>query len=239
MDKRKAITFSYDDGVQQDKRLIAILDKYGLKCTFNLNSGRPGDKMAYERTVFNVTKTLQHHNIPQDEIKEVYKNHEVAAHSAHHPILTTLSDREILLEMGEDAKCLEKIVGKKVNGFAYPGGLCEYYNQRVKNIIKNNTQLYYGRTARSCYSFDLPTDLMIFHPTVSHREVQAREELARKFLDLNPDKPQLFYIWGHSYELDASEQAWREFEGFCQMLSGREDIFYGTNDEVFQYFGLK
>ena len=38
--KFKAVTFSYDDGVSQDVRLIALLDKYGLKATFNLNSER-------------------------------------------------------------------------------------------------------------------------------------------------------------------------------------------------------
>ncbi len=36
--KRKAVTFSYDDGVTQDIRLIELFDKYNLKCTFNLNS---------------------------------------------------------------------------------------------------------------------------------------------------------------------------------------------------------
>jgi peptidoglycan/xylan/chitin deacetylase (PgdA/CDA1 family) len=35
--KKKAITFSFDDGVLQDIRTIEILDKYGLKATFNLN----------------------------------------------------------------------------------------------------------------------------------------------------------------------------------------------------------
>ena len=44
--KKKAITFSYDDGVTQDIRLIELFNKYGLKCTFNLNSdllGKPGE----------------------------------------------------------------------------------------------------------------------------------------------------------------------------------------------------
>ena len=35
----KALTLSYDDGVEQDIKLIDILNRYGLKCTFNLNSG--------------------------------------------------------------------------------------------------------------------------------------------------------------------------------------------------------
>ena len=36
--KLKALTFSYDDGVEQDVRLIEIFKKYGLRGTFNLNS---------------------------------------------------------------------------------------------------------------------------------------------------------------------------------------------------------
>lgn len=44
-DKKKRLTFSYDDGVTQDKRLVKIFNRYGLKATFNINSellGTPG-----------------------------------------------------------------------------------------------------------------------------------------------------------------------------------------------------
>ena len=34
----KALTFSYDDGVEQDRRLVELFNKNNLKCTFNLNS---------------------------------------------------------------------------------------------------------------------------------------------------------------------------------------------------------
>ena len=37
--KLKAVTFSYDDGVMMDKRLVEIFNRYGMKATFNLNSG--------------------------------------------------------------------------------------------------------------------------------------------------------------------------------------------------------
>lgn len=37
--RAKALTLSYDDGVEQDIRLIEIMGKHGLKGTFNLNSG--------------------------------------------------------------------------------------------------------------------------------------------------------------------------------------------------------
>lgn len=37
--KKKALTLSYDDGVEQDRRLVEILNRYGIKATFNINSG--------------------------------------------------------------------------------------------------------------------------------------------------------------------------------------------------------
>jgi len=122
MDKLKAVTFSYDDGVEQDKRLIRLLDRYGLKCTFNLNSGRFGSKFNMERTIFGTTSTVSHNNIPMDEIKQVYANHEVAAHTVNHPTLRELPDDQVVSEVLEDAVSLETITGKKVYGLAYPNG---------------------------------------------------------------------------------------------------------------------
>ena len=44
--RRKAVTLSYDDGVRQDKRLISIMQKHGLKGTFNINSGMFEDEYS-------------------------------------------------------------------------------------------------------------------------------------------------------------------------------------------------
>ena len=40
--KPKALTFSYDDGCRQDKETERILSEYGVKGTFNINSGCVG-----------------------------------------------------------------------------------------------------------------------------------------------------------------------------------------------------
>jgi peptidoglycan/xylan/chitin deacetylase (PgdA/CDA1 family) len=80
--KNKAITFSFDDGVTQDIRVIEILDKYGLKATFNLNSGKFGTKNPYEINERIVERTL----IEPTQVKEFYKNHEVAVHTMGHLI---------------------------------------------------------------------------------------------------------------------------------------------------------
>ena len=37
--KFKALTMSYDDGREADKRLIKLFNKHGIKGTFHLNAG--------------------------------------------------------------------------------------------------------------------------------------------------------------------------------------------------------
>lgn len=71
--KTKAITFSFDDGVEQDIRLIEMFDRYGLKGTFNLNSGSFG--MQITLPVQGVE--VPHHRFTEDKIRAIYQNHEV------------------------------------------------------------------------------------------------------------------------------------------------------------------
>lgn len=40
--KTKALTFSFGDGKIHDRRIVQRFEKYGLKGTFHLNSGRLG-----------------------------------------------------------------------------------------------------------------------------------------------------------------------------------------------------
>ena len=60
-------------------------------------------------------------------------------------------------------------------------------------------------------------------------------ELARKFVEA-PGKqtPMLFYLWGHSYEFEADNN-WRVIEEFAEYIGSREDIWYATNIEIYDY----
>ena len=55
--------------------------------------------------------------------------------------------------------------------------------------------------------------------------------LAKEFIDMKPDEPKIFYVWGHTYEFDMDHN-WDTIERFCSYIAGRDDIFYGTNGEV-------
>ena len=224
--KKKAVTFSFDDGVTQDIRLIEILNKYGLKGTFNINSGFLGTFSCLECN----GKEVRHDKISVDKIKQVYAGHEVAVHTIVHPNLTTLSKETVIYQVEEDRKALSRLCGYDVVGMAYPcGGVNN--DDRVAEIIKNYTGVKYARTITSTNNFDLQDNYFRFNPSTSYADKDF-EKMVDNFLALETDKPQLFYIWGHSYEMDAECISWENFERICQKLSNKADIFYGTNKEV-------
>ncbi len=95
---RKALTFSFDDGITQDIRMIELLNKYGLKCTFNLNS----ELLGTPRILIREGLRISHYKIAPSDVKYVYEGHEVAAHTLTHPNLTLLEKDEIILQAEED-----------------------------------------------------------------------------------------------------------------------------------------
>ena len=117
--KRKALTFSYDDGVTQDRRLIRLLDQYGLKATFNLNS----ELLGHDGSLLREGVTVSHVKVPPEEAADLYRGHEIAAHTLTHPNLTHVPEEaEIIRQTEEDRKNLSALAGYEVRGMAYPGG---------------------------------------------------------------------------------------------------------------------
>ena len=225
--KNKALTFSYDDGVTQDVRLIKLFNKYNLKGTFNLNSeflGQPGS-LVRDGVRINHAK-----NNPED-IKYIYEGHEVAVHTLTHPNLVNIEDdNEVLRQVEQDRINLSELVGYEVEGMAYPLGDC---NDRVANIIKNNTIIKYARTVGATKSFEPYNDLYKYKGTLYHHEDwDILFDMGKKFIEMQTDSPKIFYIWGHAYEFDIYPERWNLFEEFCDMMSNRNDIFYGTNKEI-------
>ena len=225
--KKKAPTVSSDDGVTQDIRLVEILNRYGLKGTFNINSGLLGLPGALHRD----WGKINHTKIKASEVKELYAGHEVAVHSLTHPTLVGLEEETIIRQVEEDRKALEGLCGYPIVGMAYPNGP---FDKRVIKAISENTPIRYSRTTESTHSFEVQKEnLLAYNPTVYYRE-DCLEEMIDKFLESESEEDQLLYIWGHSYELDDKNIAidWETFDRLCKKLAFRKDIFYGTNKEV-------
>ena len=225
--KKKAITFSYDDGVTQDIRLIELLNKYGLKCTFNLNS----ELLSKKGMLIREGKRIAHYKIHTEDVKHIYEGHEVAVHTLTHPNLTQCDDKEIIRQVEADRLNLSELVEYEVVGMAYPcGGVNN--DDRVAGIIKKNTGVKYSRTITTNNCFDLQENLYRFNPTAYHLDFEKMMQLGREFVEFKPKEPKVFYIWGHSYEMDYGADYWVKLEEFFKLISNKEDIFYGTNKEV-------
>jgi len=223
---RKFFTLSYDDGVEQDKRLIEIFDRHGLKCTFNVNSGFFGQIHTLKR----VGKDINHNEVPRDEFAQVYMNHEVATHSVTHPELTRLDREQIISQVLGDRKTLSELVGYDVTGHAYP---CGCYDRRVSDCLRDDCGITYARTGDSHNSFAVPSDLLMWHPTCRHDEPRIFE-LLDEFAKAEPiDGNLLFNLYGHAYEFDYETEGntWEHIERICEKIAGRDDIVYCTNGE--------
>ena len=226
--KMKAITFSYDDGVTQDIRLIDLFNKYGMKATFNLNSELLGTEGQLNRQGV----VVSHNKNKREDIPHIYEGHEIAAHTLTHPNLgNILDDMEIIRQVEQDRLNLSELCNYEVVGMAYPGG-SGFYDARTVELIRKHTGIKYARTTKSTFGFNLQTNYLEFNPSVYHHlEMDRMFELGEKFLRLQTDTPQIFCIWGHAYEFDIFDD-WARFEEFLQMMSGKKDICYCTNKEA-------
>ncbi|MGL4336625.1 MAG: polysaccharide deacetylase family protein [Turicibacter sp.] len=221
--KTNVLTFSYDDGVLQDKKLVEIFNQYQLKATFNLNSGLHEEPFCFEMDGLKICR------LPLDEVTCLYEGHEVAVHSLTHPPLHELSDDKILKELSVDKAQLESWYGYKMTGMAFPFG---NYDERVLNIMQA-VGLKYGRSVLDTKSFDVPDSFTLWNPTCHHNDPDMLN-LVHEFLNVETEELKLFYIWGHSYEFDI-DQNWDTFERLCQQLAHHESVWYATNREILDY----
>ncbi len=224
--RSKVLTLSYDDAVEQDIRLIEILDKYGIRAAFHINSGC----FAPEGTVY--SEGHIHRRMTEKQAVKLYTtgNHEVSAHTCKHEFLDGLPPLLVLNETICDRLNLEKLFDRTVRGMSYPYGA---YNDTVVEIMKQ-CGFAYARTTETNGDFEMPTDWLRWVTTCRHSD-QRLMTLAEKFVNTPANAtPKIFSLWGHSYEFEQGNN-WNIIEDFCQYMGGRDDIWYATPMEIYEY----
>lgn len=214
--KHKVLTMSYDDGKQEDRRLVQIFNQYGIKGTFNVNGGLEGDPVR----------------IPQAEYRELYQGHEVACHTISHPTISRCPLELVVQEVLEDRKKLESIMGYPVRGLAYPNGS---HTPEIRAMLPS-LGIRYGRVVGNTDDFAIPEDFLQWKATCHHNHNLL--ELGHKFVDLQKKQYlYMMYVWGHSYEFTANNN-WEVMEEFCKLAGGRDDIWYATNIQIVDYMDV-
>ena len=226
--KSKALILSFDDGGVADRHLVKLMNDYGLVGTFHLNSNKLGTKDY----------------LTKEEIKNLYRGHEVSCHTANHPNLTSLSKIDVIYEVVEDRKELERLMGYPIRGMSYPFGNT---NDSVIEAI-TGLGIEYARTVGDTYKFSMPTDFLKWQPTIhvfgktnyipndtanDRRELEMFYQLTNDFLNAN--SLALYYVWGHSWEYDGPGNKWAEVEKFFKMVANNPDLYYTTQIGLLDY----
>lgn len=231
--KPKAVTFSYDDGVKQDIRLCDVFNRHGMKGTFNLNSAFIGHSEGRSKlTVEEIQKYI------------LDAGHEVAVHGEYH---RAPGKQRAIIGIQDVLNCrvsLEQMFGRIIRGMAYPdSGVTNFQNgtdyQTVKTYLEQLDIAYSRSLAGDNNAFQMPQDWHNWIPTIHHNNPNSLA-WAEEFVNLpiHPNIgqlfPRLFYVWGHSYEFDNNDN-WDHIEKLCDVLSNRDDIWYATNIEIYDY----
>ncbi len=244
----KFFTISYDDGLEQDREIIRLMEQYGIRGTFNISSGLFGKKtyikrlgdLGYkeEETCPAGSRVHVPHNILDEKAAvELYShpNVEVASHSVHHLNQSKMTREEVKEEVTEDIRQLSELFGYRVRGHAFPYGS---YNENVLDALKD-AGIYYARKVSMLqkpknFAFDRSQILLM--PTCWHLDSFA-EKLLDQFIAAPAGKEdQVFYMWGHGYELDYGSKRgnYGHLEHLFRKVSEAKDVICVTNRELYE-----
>lgn len=224
--KSKAVTFSYDDGCKTDIKLADILDKYGLKATFNINSGW-----------LMLTK--------EEMLSLMDRGHEIALHGQIHRAPGLCRPIDSIRDVLSCREELESLFERIIRGYAYPDcGITRFINGTQYSDVKSQLStlgVTYARTlAGDNNRFDIPNDLHAWMPTAHHNNANIFDWIDN-FLSLETDNiydgaraPRLFYIWGHTYEFE-NDKNWSRIEEIAKKFGEAENVWAATNIEIADY----
>jgi peptidoglycan/xylan/chitin deacetylase (PgdA/CDA1 family) len=227
------VTTSWDDGTATDLSLAELLLRYGVKATFYI-SRRPSQQILDEK-----------------DIRELDRNFELGAHTLNHPDLTRVSLAEARSEIEDSKKYLEDLLGHGVAMFCYPYGA---YNEAVVGLV-HNAGFIAARTA-SAGGLGWPENPYAWHITLLAANSsplmalkiwwQFRlwkpgawldwESRAKSLFDVALKKGGIYHLYGHSIDHER-HAAWGKLGRVLAYISGRANVAYMTNGEIFRQPG--
>ena len=225
--KSKVFCMSYDDGFFHDIRFVETINKYGLKATLHLNTGTWWDE--------DMVRDRPRGKLKLSEAKALYIGgpHELACHGQHHRFMEQLKPQEVLTEILENRRDIERDFGVLSLGLGMPYGT---YTEDVIEMAKM-CGMEYVRAGGATNKLTFPTDWYHFRTTCRHNHPQLME-FAHQFVEEMPNRNYdinwMFCVGGHSWEFNRHKN-WELLEELCELVSGKEDIWYATILELRNY----
>ena len=221
--KSRAFNISYDDGVIQDIRFVELLNRYGLKGTFNLNYGLMRSGFTWQHECGMTVRRLR-----EEEVCELYKGHEIASHSYSHPYFDSMEEADVLKELGADKFFLEKLTGREVAGYATP---FYYYSDLMADCVRY-CGFEYARISEESNDYSIPEDFYRWRGSKFHWDDDL-EDFVAGFLASDQELA-LCQLVGHSYDLDVMN-LWDRMERICRGVANHPDVWPATHLELVRY----
>lgn len=220
-------TFSIDDGHPSDLRMAELLDKHGLKATFFIP--------IKNREGFPV--------MTGEQIREVGSRFEIGSHTYDHCFLKDTRIEEAHFQITEGKRQLEDILGRRVDGFCYPGGK---YRPAHADMVRSAGFRYARTTVNLCFDagvnpYEMPTTFQFYPHERSvylrnftragqwaHRHAGLRLALQHKdwiarlhaLFDHASEHGRTFHLWTHSKDIDELA-AWQQLDRFLAHVAGQ------------------
>lgn len=221
--KDRAFNITYDDGVTQDLRFVELLNRYGLKGTFNLNSELMRSGFSWIHPNGMEVKRLD-----VDTVRWLYRGHEIASHTRTHPYMHDLHGEALRSQLLDDKLALEAMLGVEVAGFAVP---FDYYSPEIAACARD-CGFEYARMSEFSHAYRPCRDWYFWKTGFYHIE-PGLTEFVEGFLNTQEEMA-VCQIVGHSYDLDA-ENLWGTMERILVRISDDERIWSCTNLELVRY----
>ncbi len=221
--KTKVFTVSYDDGVLQDVPFVELLNKYGIKGTFNLNSRLMRDGFEWTHESGMVVKRLS----PSAAL-HLYDGHEIASHTLTHPYLDHADRSTILREMGEDRDDLKRLFGREVRGFAAP---FTFWSPEMAQCAKL-CGFEYARISEESRSYAPPRDRYNWRAGIFHLSSDL-DSFVDGFLETNLELA-MCQIVGHTYDLDEANM-WERMENILRRVTSCPDVAFMTTIDIVRF----
>lgn len=230
------ITFTWDDGAQEDLRLIELHRKHEIPGMFFVPTQNSEGKRVLTREQIreNASELIQ-----------------FGGHTQHHTYLTSISLNDVEDEIKNNKLYLEEILGEKMNHFCLPGGK---YNSDILKIVYQHYD-----TCRTADTMAIVRDEKLVKPTfhfyprglksiVGNSLKQRNASLAFKSLthanldyfkllrylteEIAQIEDSYVVLWGHSWEIE-EVGLWDKLEEYMVFLKRNYAAEIVAYDELF------
>jgi peptidoglycan-N-acetylglucosamine deacetylase len=231
--KKMIVTTSWDDGHFLDLKMANLLKKNAIKGTFYVS---PRNREFPKSDL-----------LSDGQVKLLSRNFEIGAHTMTHPLLHKISIAEGAQEVRDSKKYLERVIGKSVESFCYPGGR---YQKKHKQMIKQEG-FKLARTVKR-FHFDIPdryeapTSLhaydhwldfwnilrfVNFNPVRFWQYYRHWDKLAMAMFDKVKSQGGIFHLWGHSWEIEKNND-WERLKNVFKYIGQVPEVVYASNQEL-------